>query len=78
MSTRAEMTWPLAAVAKGDRAAFERLYGEPRAKRYGIALCVLAKPESADEVMREVSLKVSQENFDRSHHAHDLDRGDRA
>jgi RNA polymerase sigma-70 factor (ECF subfamily) len=59
MSTRAEMTWLLAAVAKGDRAAFERLYGETRAK-------LLGKPELADEVMREVYLKVwdSAENFD--------------
>jgi RNA polymerase sigma-70 factor (ECF subfamily) len=58
MSTRAEMTWLLAAVAKGDRAAFERLYGETGAKLYGIVLRILGKPELADKVMREVYLKV--------------------
>jgi DNA-directed RNA polymerase specialized sigma24 family protein len=66
MSTRAEMTWLLAAVAKGDRAAFERLYGETGAKLYGIVLRILGKPELADKVMREVYLKVwhSAENLD--------------
>jgi RNA polymerase sigma-70 factor (ECF subfamily) len=66
MMTPAEMTGLLAAVAKGDQAAFERLYGETRAKLYGVLLRILGKPELADEVMREVYLKVwdSAENFD--------------
>jgi RNA polymerase sigma-70 factor (ECF subfamily) len=61
MSTWAEMTWQLAAAAKGDRAAFET-----RAKLYGTVLRILGKPELADEVVREVYLKVwdSAENFD--------------
>jgi RNA polymerase sigma-70 factor (ECF subfamily) len=58
MLTPAEMTWLLAAVAKGDQAAFERLYGETRAKLYGVLLRILGKPELADELMREVYLKV--------------------
>ena len=35
MLTAAELVWLLAAVAKGDRAAFERLYAATRAKLYG-------------------------------------------
>jgi RNA polymerase sigma factor (sigma-70 family) len=60
------MTWLLAAVAKGDQAAFEQLYGETRAKLYGVLLRILGKPELAVEVMREVYLKVwdSAEKFD--------------
>jgi RNA polymerase sigma-70 factor (ECF subfamily) len=66
MLTPAEMTSLLAAVAKGDQAAFERLYGETRAKLYGVLLRILGKPELADEVMREVYLKVwaSAQKFD--------------
>jgi RNA polymerase sigma-70 factor (ECF subfamily) len=66
MLTPAEMTWLLAAVAKGDQAAFERLYGETRAKLYGVLLRILSKPELADEVLREVYLKVwdGAEKFD--------------
>jgi RNA polymerase sigma-70 factor (ECF subfamily) len=66
MSTPAEMTLLLAAVAKGDQASLERLYGETCAKLYGVLLRILGKPELADEVMREVYLKVwdSAKKFD--------------
>jgi RNA polymerase sigma-70 factor, ECF subfamily len=58
MLTQAELVWLLAAVAKGDQAAFERLYGATRAKLYGVLLRILGTPELADDVMQETYLKV--------------------
>jgi RNA polymerase sigma-70 factor (ECF subfamily) len=58
MLTQAELVWLLAAVAKGDQAAFERLYSATRAKLYGVLLRILGKPELADDVMQETYLKV--------------------
>jgi RNA polymerase sigma-70 factor, ECF subfamily len=58
MLSQAELVWLLAAVAKGDQAAFERLYGATRAKLYGVLLRILGKPELADDVMQETYLKV--------------------
>jgi RNA polymerase sigma-70 factor (ECF subfamily) len=60
MLTQAELVWLLAAVAKGDKAAFERLYGATRAKLYGVLLRILGRPELADDVMQETYLKVWQ------------------
>ena len=58
MLTQAELVWLLAAVAKGDQAAFERLYSATRAKLYGVLLRILGAPELADDVMQETYLKV--------------------
>jgi RNA polymerase sigma-70 factor, ECF subfamily len=58
MLTQAELIGLLAAVAKGDATAFERLYGATRAKLYGVLLRILGRPELADEVMQETYLKV--------------------
>ena len=58
MLTSPELVWLLAAVAKGDRAAFERLYGATRAKLYGIVLRILRRADLADEVMQETYLKI--------------------
>ena len=58
MLTQAELIELLAAVAKGDAAAFEQLYGATRAKLYGVLLRILGRPELADEVMQETYLKV--------------------
>lgn len=58
MLTQAELVWLLAAVAKGDRAAFERLYSATRAKLYGVLLRILGTAELADDVMQETFLKV--------------------
>jgi RNA polymerase sigma-70 factor, ECF subfamily len=58
MLTQAELVWLLAAVAKGDQAAFERLYSATRAKLYGVLLRILGTPEAADDVMQETYLKV--------------------
>ena len=58
MLTQAELVWLLAAVAKGDAAAFEQLYDATRAKLYGVLLRILRKPELAEDVMQETYLKV--------------------
>jgi RNA polymerase sigma-70 factor, ECF subfamily len=58
MLTQAELVWLLAAVAKGDQAAFQRLYEATRAKLYGVLLRILGTPELADDVMQETYLKV--------------------
>jgi RNA polymerase sigma-70 factor (ECF subfamily) len=58
MLTPAELVWLLAAVAKGDEAAFERLYAATRAKLYGVAMRILRRADLADEVMQDAYLKV--------------------
>ena len=58
MLMQAELVWLLGAVAKGDVAAFERLYGATRAKLYGVLLRILGRPALAEEVMQETYLKV--------------------
>jgi RNA polymerase sigma-70 factor (ECF subfamily) len=58
MLMQGELVWLLGAVAKGDEAAFERLYDATRAKLYGVLLRILGRPELAEEVMQETYLKV--------------------
>jgi RNA polymerase sigma-70 factor (ECF subfamily) len=58
MLTSAELVWLLAAVAKGDQAAFERLYSATRAKLYGVTLRILRRSDLADEVIQETYLKI--------------------
>src|SRR2546430_7407783 len=58
MLTPAELVWLMAAVAKGDQAAFERLYAATRAKLYGVVLRILRRSDLADEVMQETYLKI--------------------
>src|SRR5918998_5469728 len=58
MLTPVELVWLLAAVAKGDEAAFERLYLATRAKLYGVALRILRRADLADEVVQETYVKV--------------------
>lgn len=58
MLTSAELVWLLAAVAKGDEAAFGRLYTATRAKLYGVAMRILRRADLADEVMQDAFLKV--------------------
>jgi len=58
MLMQAELVWLIGAVAKGDQAAFERIYVATRAKLYGVVLRILGKPELAEEVMQETYLKV--------------------
>ena len=58
MLTPAELVWLLAAVARGDEAAFERLYTATRAKLYGVVLRILRRQDLAEEVVQETYVKV--------------------
>jgi RNA polymerase sigma-70 factor (ECF subfamily) len=58
MLMQGELVWLLGAVAKGDAAAFERLYNATRSKLYGVLLRILGRPELAEDVMQETYLKV--------------------
>jgi RNA polymerase sigma-70 factor (ECF subfamily) len=58
MLTPGELVWLLAAVARGDEAAFERLYGATRAKLYGVILRILQRTDLADEVMQDAYLRI--------------------
>jgi len=53
MLTPAELVWLIAAVAKGDEAAFERLYAATRAKLFGVVLRILRRQDLAEEVIQE-------------------------
>jgi RNA polymerase sigma-70 factor (ECF subfamily) len=55
MLTPAELVWLIAAVAKGDEAAFERLYAATRAKLFGVVLRILRRQDLAEEVIQEVA-----------------------
>src|SRR6202790_4338932 len=59
MLTPVEITWLLAAVARGDVAAFERLYATTCAKIYGLVLRILRRHDLAAAVMGETSLQVA-------------------
>lgn len=58
MLSSGELVWLLAAVARGDRDAFERLYAATRAKIYGVALRILRRKDLAEEVTQESYLRV--------------------
>src|ERR1700751_3092460 len=58
MLTPAELVWLIAAVAKGDEAAFERLYVATRAKLYGVVLRILRRQELAEEIIQETYVKI--------------------
>jgi RNA polymerase sigma-70 factor, ECF subfamily len=58
MLTPPELIWLLAAVAKGDRGAFEQLYGATCAKLYGVVLRILRRKDLADGVIQESYLKI--------------------
>src|ERR671922_999774 len=58
MLTPAELVGLIAAVAKSDEAAFERLYGATRAKLYGVVLRILRRQDLAEEVIQETYVKI--------------------
>jgi RNA polymerase sigma-70 factor (ECF subfamily) len=58
MLTPPELIWLLAAVAKGDAGAFERVYLATAAKLYGVVLRIVQRAEVAHEVVVETYLKV--------------------
>jgi RNA polymerase sigma-70 factor (ECF subfamily) len=57
-STPAEIASLLAAVAKGDTAAFENLYAASSAKVYGVVLRILRRHDLAANVMEDAYLQV--------------------
>src|SRR6202008_843461 len=58
MLTPAELVWLIAAVAKGDEAAFERLYAATRSKLFGVVLRILRRQDLAEEVIQEAYVKI--------------------
>ena len=64
MSTPVEITWLLAAVAKGDALAFERLYGATCPKLYGVVLRILRRHDLAAGVLEQAYLRVWREAGD--------------
>ncbi len=58
MLTPAELVWLIAAVAKGDEAAFERLYVATRAKLFGVVLRIVRRQDLAEEVIQEAYVKI--------------------
>lgn len=58
MLTPGELVWLLASVAKGDEAAFERLYEATRAKLFGVVLRILRRQDLAEEVIQEAYVKI--------------------
>jgi RNA polymerase sigma-70 factor (ECF subfamily) len=58
MLTPVEITWLLAAVARGDTAAFERLYATTCAKIYGVVLRILRRHDLAADAMEGAYLHI--------------------
>ena len=58
MLTPGELVWLLASVAKGDEAAFERLYEATRAKLFGVVLRILRRQDLAEVVIQEAYVKI--------------------
>jgi RNA polymerase sigma-70 factor (ECF subfamily) len=58
MLTPAELVWLLASVAKGDEAAFERLYEATRAKLFGVVFRILRRQDLAEDVIQEAYVKI--------------------
>src|SRR5260221_5971522 len=58
MLTPAELVWLIAAVAKGDEAAFERLYSRRGRKLFGVVLRILRRQDRAEEVIQEAYVKI--------------------
>jgi len=58
MQTSVEIAWLLAAVTKGDKNAFERLYAATCAKVYGVVLRIVRRHDLAAEVVEEAYLQV--------------------
>jgi len=56
--TPADLVELIAAVAKGDDTAFDRLYAATRAKLYGVVLRILRRADLADEVMQDAYLRI--------------------
>ena len=57
-TTTADLAQALAAVAGGDRGAFERVYTATSAKLFGVCLRVLPDRDEAEDVLQEVYATV--------------------
>lgn len=60
ISSRSELADALAAVAKGDVRAFERVYAATSPKLYGIVLRIVGRADLADDILQEVYLRLWQ------------------
>ncbi len=58
MMTPVELVWLLASVAKGDQAAFLRVYEATHGKLYGVVLRILRRQDLAEEVLQEAYVKI--------------------
>ena len=58
MPTSAELIWLLATVAKGDEAAFCRLYAQTAPRLYGVLLGLLPTSALADDVLQKTYVAV--------------------
>jgi RNA polymerase sigma-70 factor, ECF subfamily len=58
MLTPPELVWLLAAVARGDEAAFERLYVTTRAKLFGVVFRILRRRDLAEEVIQDAYVRI--------------------
>jgi RNA polymerase sigma-70 factor, ECF subfamily len=58
MLTPGELVSLLAAVARGDEAAFDQVYAATRSKLYGVVLRILRRADLADEVMQDAYLSI--------------------
>lgn len=61
MLSSAETVWLLAGVAKGDLAAFERLYMATRGRLYAVVLGIVRRPTVAAEVLQDAYLRIFAE-----------------
>ncbi len=59
-TTAKDLTGYLAATARGDRAAFAKLYAATSAKLFGIILRILNRRDLAEEVLQEVYMRIWQ------------------
>jgi RNA polymerase sigma-70 factor (ECF subfamily) len=68
MLTPADISDLMAATAKGDQAAFQRLYEATRAKLYGVVLRILKRHDLTEEVVQDAYVKIwaSAARFDPS------------
>ncbi|MFL9823985.1 sigma-70 family RNA polymerase sigma factor [Rhodoplanes sp. SY1] len=61
MLSSAELVWLLAGVAKGDLAAFERLYTATKGRLYAVVLGIVRRPAVAGAVLQEAYLRIFAE-----------------
>ncbi|MDA7425757.1 sigma-70 family RNA polymerase sigma factor [Thalassococcus lentus] len=60
MTSKDELETLIARVSMGDRAAFEKLYGQTSPKLFAVCLRVLHEPGLAEDVLQSVYCKVWQ------------------